>query len=251
MADATQLVFQRPTGCTLDVIPPKYLVQLSGSVCSIYLIEPLNSSVFGVVRLLRMDAYAGVPVHSTAKDHFQHWFPSAPNVEQSTKIRLPAAHNKYIDPESCHFQSVFFAPYAILVDALHWRDTVKPSLGGPGMKASMSVNTLVTTPGDTEVQLNADKAALVPPPIGAALQPKEPKRRRAVQFWAVDPDSYTLLKRIYNTAACKVWTARRVIDGAELVIKFCSRTSALISLQAYLRLAAAGRVMRCYLCFSC
>lgn len=60
--------------------------------------------------------------------------------------------------------------------------------------------------------------------------------RSTCRFAAIDATQYALQQCLYDHRRSKVWTAIRRADGVEVVIKWCSRSSALQTVQAYLAL---------------
>jgi len=244
-----------------DLIPPKYLVQLSGTVYSLFLIEPLTSDYFFVVRLLRKDLLEGVQGYEGPDDLFAQWFPRAPNLERSVKHLLPepgvfvsdapdaAQYNSF---ENRSLQTIALAAYPILYSLFEWSKVRKPQTQGQGLKTD-PISPLKKTP--SQIPPTESVASNAPSRSGGADENAASSRHypagstrqvmmggvmttrgRGKQFWAVDPNMFDLCQTLYDQPTSKVWIAIRRVDGVQVVVKWCTRKSALRTLQAHLAL---------------
>ena len=263
--DASRLSLQNVSQDNADLLPPKYLLQLSGTVYSLYLIEPLTSNYFFVLRLLRNDMLEGVLGHQRQDDHFAQWFPDAPNLHESAEHSLPepgllvsdTARSIDRNHSASHDQSIPLMALAMF-PALHavfaWAKLREPSHDGVGVKVEpipqLDEPTTqscypVAVPSDVEAKRDGDwlsRYGLVD--MSVKQRDMNPRQGSAKHFWAVDPNMFDLRQSLYDHANSKVWAAVRRVDGAEVVVKWCTRKSTFRTLQAYLALNGKMGIFR-------
>ena len=269
--DVDKLKFNRPTGSepvASNVHAPKYCAQISGNVWSLYMVVPLSQTYCFVCRLLRVDVWPEDPAATrTDRDHLKDWFEDSWQFAGNGVLPEAILPDQFADRGSLGLQAVFLSAYAILKQLLQWVKDRKPNLksgevaeqlhpvddtplSAPTQSGSQKDSSSATSSqgrGKSKRQLAPRTLVPLKPKGGDAGTAKTAAsfRYSPTQFDAVDPERYALLRILYDHRRSKVWTAVRLADGVEVVIKWCSRSTALRSVQVHLALSGTDGVSLC------
>jgi len=224
-------------------LAPKYLLQLSGSVYSLYALEVLSSDIFIVYRLLCIDALEGsayrqrTPLSDPYLNSVLHHSVavSMPNLHESRTYQLPRTGvQDFTDEQSLRFQASFFAGYAIISRQLRWVQDQRPTLFSKDASKRLTlVADLDTLPVKSTGAAKArgqnsasQRLNLSSGPAGGQFT-SSARQNTCDPFPSVDSTEYQLRICLQDHKHSKVWIAQRCADGVDVVVKWCRRQAAL------------------------